>query len=58
MQAPTKTDDFGSVKANVQSQQAQRNVHGDLARPDLDKFAYEHHWQRPDGSVYLVDSSD
>ena len=37
---------------------ARKNVHGDIARPDLDKHAYEHHWQRPDGTVYAVDSSD
>jgi hypothetical protein len=30
----------------------------DIQRPDLDRFAYEHHWQRPDGSIYCVDSSD
>lgn len=27
-------------------------------RPDLDKYSHEHHWQRCDGSIYVVDSSD
>lgn len=34
------------------------NAAGDSERPDLNKHAHEHHWQRPDGSVYVVDSSD
>lgn len=29
-----------------------------VPRPDLDRYAHEHHWQRPDGSIYCVDSSD
>lgn len=36
----------------------ERNARGDIRRRDLDRFAYEHHWQRPDGTVYTVDSSD
>jgi hypothetical protein len=27
---------------------------GHVPRPDLDRHAYEHHWQRPDGTTYLV----
>lgn len=37
---------------------AHRNARGEIARPDLDKFACEYHWQRPDGSIYIVDSGD
>ena len=36
----------------------ERNARGDIRRCDLDRFAYEHHWQRPEGSAYAVDSSD
>ena len=34
------------------------NAAGNIERTELDKTGYEHHWQRPDGSVYAVDSSD
>lgn len=31
---------------------------GDTPRPDLDETAHDRHWQRPDGTVYLIDSDD
>ncbi len=42
-------EDFGTLRTNVR---------GDVERPDLDVHAHEHHWQRLDGTVYAVDSSD
>jgi len=35
-----------------------RNKLGDIQRMDLDGRYGDRHWQRPDGSVYAVDSSD
>lgn len=49
---------YEAMLAASPAQPVQPSEHGHSARPDLNKFAHEHHWQRPDGSVYCVDSSD
>lgn len=44
--------------SNQVKQEPERNARGDIRRSDLDRYAHEHHWQRSDGTVYAVDSSD
>ena len=44
--------------ASLWNNTPRKNAAGDIERSDLNQHAYEHHWQRPDGSVYAVDSSD